>query len=336
MAVTAGVGAGVGIAAAAGATAAAIRARQQKTQPRGQTYGGQYSIIGTNVDPLKDPRRIAAQSSGAARGGVTGVPAQDLGPGWRNTEYGRIVQERFDNQSPYGAKAKANPYQLDFNRNRAEAQGVVDTGLAGVASASQAAEQQRLIALGLMQGDGPGFSTAGSDFVAGYQPGQVSQTMAQQVLNRNAQANLGAARSGGALGLRNALNANAQAGVNAQADMAAQAAQEQERYLAAQVNQANADRAAQMAQVGQGIGLAQGALGQGLNAGQAYTSAGLNLENNYLDAEQRLNEQKLMADMDYDRRRQAENQRKSDRLWNLSGSLLGIAGKAFGSAGGGG
>lgn len=324
---------------AAGAAAAAIRARQQKTKPIQQTYGGNPSVIGTNVDPRV--QQAAAARTAAGRGGVSAVPDNGTwGKNVRNpdgslSQWGEAQRERFHATSPYGNDAQLNPYQLDFNRNRAEAQGVVDTGLAGIASGSQAAEQQRLIGLGLMNGNGPGFSTVGSEALAAYQPGAVSQAMAQQVLNRNAQANLGAARSGGALGLRNALNANAQAGVAAQADMATQAAQEQERYLAAQLQQANADRAAQQAQVSQGIGLSQGALGQGLDASNAYTRAGLGLEQGYLDAESHLNDQQLIADLDHERRRQAEQQRRSDRLWDFSGALLSGAGKALGGIGGG-
>lgn len=356
MAVSAGVAIGTGVAAAAGATAAAIRAVRQNTKASQQTYGGNPSVIGTSAAPSSaqgNPYAVGRQGVGAgsamrdASGRLTqaGVDAaaskygfDDLSPGQKRaviddngnlTRAGQYYRQHVNRQA-----AEVNPYQVDFNRNRADAQGVVDTGLAGIASGSQAAEQQRLIGLGLMNGNGPGFTTAGSDALAAYQPGAVSQAMAQQVLNRNAQANLGAARSGGALGLRNALNANAQAGVSAQADMAAQAAQEQERYLAAQLQQANADRAAQQAQISQGIGMSQGALAQGLDASNAYTRIGAGLEGSYLDAEQHLLDQQLIADLDYDRRRQAEGQRKSDRLWDMAGGLIGIGGKALGSMGG--
>lgn len=183
-------------------------------------------------------------------------------------------------------------------------------------------------------------STTGASLLGAYQPGAVAAAQAQQVLDANAQANLGAARSGGALGLRNALNANAYAGVDAAQGLAVQRAQEEERLLAAKVAQENADRAAQTdalalaeqqrlqaTQVGAGI--AQASNGQAIQAASATGQLGLTSQGQYLNQLSDVERAQLTADMDYERRRQEDQQRKSQNLWGLAGKMFDTSGKAF-------
>lgn len=186
----------------------------------------------------------------------------------------------------------------------------------------------------------------GAAILGQYKPGAVAAAQAQQALDRNTAASFGAARSGGALGLRNALNANANQGAqNAQA-MAVQRAQEEQAYTQAQVAQANqqqkdtfqADQQAQAQRaqlLGLGGQLSTGANAQAIQAANSMTNAGLNNQGQYLDQEQNLNDQQAALNMNYENVRQKAAQTKSDRLWGLGSSLIGggfgMLGKAAGA-----
>lgn len=178
-----------------------------------------------------------------------------------------------------------------------------------------------------------------------HKPGAVAEAQARAVMDANAQANLGAARSGGALGLRNALNANAQAGVRSAQDLAVMRAQEEQQLLGAQVSQENADRAAwqdsqafaeqqRMSRIAGGAQIAQGGNAQALGAASGIGQLGLTNQGQFLGATDATDSRQLQADMDYDTRRQADQQRRAQNLWNLSGVLTGGAAKALGGVGG--
>lgn len=184
----------------------------------------------------------------------------------------------------------------------------------------------------------------GAAILGQYRPGAVAAAQAQQSLDQNTAASLGAARSGGALGLRNALNANANQGaVNAQAN-AVQRAQEEQAYTGAQVAQANQNQqdlfqadqqnAAQKAQlIGIAGGLRTASNQQVLQAAGTQTNAGLANQGQFLDQEQNLNDQQAQLSLAYEEQRMAAAKAKADRLANLGGSLvkggLGIAGGAM-------
>lgn len=167
-----------------------------------------------------------------------------------------------------------------------------------------------------------------------YKPGAVAAAQAQQALDQNTAASFGAARSGGALGLRNALNANANQGAqNAQA-MAVQRAQEEQAYTGAQVAQANqnqqdvfqadqqnANQKAQLLAIG--ADLRKAGNQQAIQASSTQTSAGLANQGQFLDQEQNLNDQQAALSLAYEQQRMAAAQAKADRLGNMGSALIG-------------
>jgi hypothetical protein len=92
------------------------------------------------------------------------------------------------------------------------------------------------------------YGHAGSQLLAQYQPGQIAAAQAQQAMDQNTAAVSGAARAGGALGLRNALNANANNGQVLAQNAGIQAAQERQALLGAQVAQGNTETQGQLDQ----------------------------------------------------------------------------------------
>lgn len=229
----------------------------------------------------------------------------------------------------------------------------VNRGTVGLVQAGQQAGDIRDRGLSIMDSAGGvsvspnAFTREGAGILGAYQPGAVSAAQAQQMLERNARANLGAAQGGGAMAMRNAVNANAYAGVNAAADIAAIRAGEEERLMAAKVAQANADQqtvlgaealadqqALQRLQLGSGV--ASGGNQQAIGTSGAIGQLGLAQEKTYVDALQNVETQQLMANMDYEKRRQADAQRKANNLWNLGSTLIGGGAKMAAGAGGGG
>lgn len=187
----------------------------------------------------------------------------------------------------------------------------------------------------------------GGAILGQYQPGAVAQAQAQQSLDQNTAASFGAARSGGALGLRNALNANATTGAQTAQALAVQRAQEQQALTQAQVAQANTNQqnlfqsdqqaAAQRAQL-LGIGTQAQAAGAGMmtQAATSQAQAGLSNQNQWLGQEQNLNDEQAKLNAMYEQTRQGTAQKKSDRLWGLGSSLIGGGFGMLGKAGGAG
>lgn len=365
MAVSAGVAIGTGLAAGVGATAAAIRAVKQNTKPNRTPYGSSEDVYGAKNPQLQDGRwRDTVEAS--YQNNVRNLGPRPVGDDLMT----RKAQNAWDKKKQALDSARSKSY--DYNQKLQDEKVLEKTGyevatepLLGMqeqgaqhynegrlalANTSAAAEQQRQIGLGLNATAAQDqamsqFGNQGSEYLAGYQPGAISQAMSRQVLDQNAQANLGAARASGALGLRNALNANAFTGVQAAGQMATQAAQEQERYLAARVGQANIDRETQiqaeeaqrqrvLQQQALGLGVAQNSLGTGLQAATTYGNQAIQREQTAAAGLDSIRQSQLEADMNYDQRRQAEGQRKSDRLWGLAGGLIGVAGSALGRLGG--
>lgn len=188
-----------------------------------------------------------------------------------------------------------------------------------------------------------GVTNDAANILGAYKPGQVAAAQAQQSLDQNTAASFGAARSGGALGLRNALNANATTGAQTAQALAVQRAQEEQAQVQAQAAQANtaqqqnfqADQqaAAQKANLlGIGGSIASQASGQAIQAANMQTQAGLTNQNQYLGQEQNLNDQQMNANLELEKVRQAEASLRSDRKFKLGGSLIntafGLGGKA--------
>lgn len=187
----------------------------------------------------------------------------------------------------------------------------------------------------------------GAAFLAQYHPGEVAAAQAKQALDANTAASFGAARSGGALGLRNALNANATTGAQTAQGLAVQRAQEEQAYTQAQVAQANTDQtqrfqadqqaAAQKAQLlGIGGQIAGTAGSQAIQAANAQGQMGLSNQNQWLGQEQNLNDQQANLNLAYEQARQGTAQNKSDRLWGLGSSLIGGGFNMLGKGIGGG
>lgn len=265
------------------------------------------------------------------------------------------------------AKMRANPRQTQYGGGVDEQAALQAQNASGVAQGNRAytggvlglqGSQAAAGALGaqgqqLVQSAGSGPSTyapsAGGAILGGYVPGQVAATQQQQALDQGAQQNLGAARSGGALGMRNALVANAGSTVQAAGQAAAQRAQEQQAYVQAQVEQANGqqqtrmqanqfDRTLGLQQAQVGLGAQQGAITAGTSAAGAMGELGIANQSAYLNQQQHVNDEQNANNIQYDVRRQQEQQRRSNAMWGFAGGLLGVAGSAASGAkfGGGG
>lgn len=184
----------------------------------------------------------------------------------------------------------------------------------------------------------------GAAILGQYRPGAVAQAQAKQALDANTAASFGAARSGGALGLRNALNANAMTGAQTAQALAVQRAQEEQAYTQAQVAQANqqqkdifqADQQAQAQKaqlLGIGSQLSTQANALRTNAANAFTQGGLENQNQWLGQEQNLNDQQANLNLEYEKARRAAAEAKASRWANLGSTLvgggLGIAGGAL-------
>lgn len=189
-------------------------------------------------------------------------------------------------------------------------------------------------------------ATNGAQSMLGsYVPGAVAAAQAQQVTDATGRQTLAAGSTGGALGLRDAMYANSAAGQqNAQA-AAVQRAQEEQALLGARVAQENADRAARIdaantvaAQRLQtqtaGAQIAQGANAQAVTGAGNIGQLGLANQGQYLGQAQTVEDRQFQANLDYEKRRQEDQQRKSQNLWNLGSSLIGGGAKAIGGAGG--
>lgn len=177
-----------------------------------------------------------------------------------------------------------------------------------------------------------------------YKPGEQSAAAAALALKQAGQQNLAMARSGpnAAMGLRNALNANGQAGVDIAAQTALIRAQEEQAAVQLKADAYARAAAAQNALRGGDMGLAGFQTGRqqfGVQtAGGAYgglATLGANREANYLDAQQNVEQAQLQAEMEYERRRQEEAQRKSNALISLGAGLIGGGGRVMSMGGGG-
>jgi hypothetical protein len=177
-----------------------------------------------------------------------------------------------------------------------------------------------------------------------YKPGEQSAAAAALALKQSGQQNLAMARSGtnAAMGLRTALNANGQAGVDIAAQTALIRAQEEQAAVQLRTEAYARAAAAANAMRGGDMGLAGFQTGRqqfGVQtAGSAYgglASLGAGREATYLDAQQNVEQAQLQAEMEYERRRQEEAQRKSNALISLGAGLIGGGGRVMSMGGGG-
>jgi len=216
--------------------------------------------------------------------------------------------------------------------NQGYTQGVL--GLQGTARAGQAlgATGQGLMAQGQSL-PGVALSGEGSRLLQGYKPGQMSALQSQAATDQGALQNLGAARSGGALGLRNALNANAGANVQNAQNAGLMRAQEEQQYLQARVGQANQDQAnafqanqqlqaQRQGMYGLGASLMQAGNGQAQSAYGNMAQAGLNNQGQYMDQQTHLLDADNQNRLAYEQTRQANQARRSDRLFGLASGLM--------------
>lgn len=174
----------------------------------------------------------------------------------------------------------------------------------------------------------------------------VAEGLLRQNADDAARAQLGmaaGARGGGALAAqRNASNVGAQLQLQAGQQAATLRAQEIAQARNALAGIANDYTGAGGMQAGIGSGL----LGQGMQAqqfganaeagaGQFVAGLGADREQTYVGVQNDVDRTQLEAELDYDRRRQAENQRRSDRFFQLGGALIGGGGNILASSFGG-
>jgi hypothetical protein len=191
----------------------------------------------------------------------------------------------------------------------------------------------------------PILNNGGLSLLNSYVPGQVAEAQTKRVLDQQQQATMGGARAGGALGLRDAINANAYQGVQAAQNLAEQRAQEEQALLGAKVAQGNTQigmqqdanqvAQAQRAQLlGLGTGVQGQAIGQQIGTATGIGQLGIANQGQQLNALQETNAQQLTADLDYERRRQADAQRKSQNIYGLAQTLIGGGANVLSKAGG--
>jgi hypothetical protein len=183
-------------------------------------------------------------------------------------------------------------------------------------------------------------SQAGVAPLQSLDPQAVARVRSQMALDQNARATLGMARSGGALGIRQAVAANAAAGVQGaqqEAAMGLEGEQAKAQLLSQNaVQRSQLDQAKQAQLLNAGGQLATTGNAQTLQAASGVGQLGLTNQGQYLNQLQGADQSQLSADINYDTRRQADQQRRAQNLWSLAGTLTGGAAKAFGSIGGGG
>lgn len=375
MAVTSGTAIGLGIAAGAGAAAAAVRAAKARAQPNKIPYGSAENVTQQRLSNEAASRGLAAATEayhsqvaqlGPRPAGIKAGMDWDRAKAQLDSSLHQQTQLINKNNTTQdvvktGYEVATDPL-LQMQQQGAQVYGAT---LAGQGQLLGQAQQMQTDALargnsaatdqGMYSVGQQAVGNEGAGILAGYRPGAVSQAMASNVVNQAAQASLGAARSGGALGLRNALNANAQAGVGIAGQQAAQAALEQQQYIGQQVQQANLDRQALLDQrntesamglqadeayrqrvlqsQAQNYGLAANALGAQMGTLDSQASQAVQREQLAASGLDSIRNSQLEAELNYDTRRQQEQQRKSNNLWGLAGSLLGVSGAALGSIG---
>lgn len=278
---------------------------------------------------------IIAGLAMAGAGTAAAVKANKIKTSPKGVTYGGSPEELYNTENQYATGI----HQGQILRNA----GIQDMAGVGGAAAAQAAYGQD------MMDDSFAAMNSGKMTNAQYmaqlwkqsQQGQ-NALQASSQFDRAARQNTALAQVGGPMAMRQAMAANS--------DAAAQA--EQQRAIAdasmagvyAQQAQAadNARRDHYMQRIGMGAGLMQGGMDTQLAAYNPAVQAGLATEENYLGAEQNVQQAQLGADLDYERRRQAEKQRRSQNLWGLGSSLITGGGKVMqggmggGSGGGGG
>lgn len=269
---------------------------------------------------------IAAGGALAAGGVGAAIRAARMKSKPRGVQYGGSVGAGDALQDTYGAGVDQG--------NGTIGQGATLLGQSAGAGDSQAAVGQNLLS---NPNSVPAFRSAnvGREILAGYQPGQVSATAARAAIDQNAQATMAAGRTGGQLGLRNAVNAGAFSGVNAAQNIAAQTAQEQQAYLGARVAQENTQEGVNAAgynsAMGQRLSTGANLLNSGnalsQNAGSGLATVGGGERDAYLAQQQNLLDTQNANAMDYEQRRQADQQRKSNNLFNFAGALVGAGGQ---------
>jgi hypothetical protein len=228
--------------------------------------------------------------------------------------------------------------------NQAFSQGVSKLNGVGLQGAQLATQGQAITnsAGGIAAGN---YGHLGSQLLTQYQPGQVAAAQAQQAMDQNTAAVSGAARAGGALGLRNALNANANNGQVLAQNAGIQAAQEKQALLGAQVGQANVETQGQLDQnalaqqqrtqlLGLGTGVTQAGVNAQAGAASNIGQLGLADQGQFLNQQQNVYDQQNSNDVNYEQRRQADQQRRAQNLWGLGSSLIGSGAKAIGGGGG--
>jgi hypothetical protein len=257
----------------------------------------------------------------AAGAGVTGaaLKVKNTGPKGSPYQYG-------------GNQAAADAYRLQNQAGMTAGQGEYDrgVGLQNQALGQYAGIGGQGAALAQNPYQFAGAQDSGRRYIEQMDPRAVAQANAQAALAQSARQNLGAAAMGGALGIRNATQANAMAGLGIGAQTAALALQgEQQKAQMMQqatmqgtmLNQQIQDRAIQ--QTGMGL-QAQGQAADALaGIGGGAMSAGMNREQMYYGGQQDLESQALQAQIARDQARMQNQQQKRQIIGGLGGALIG-------------
>lgn len=203
----------------------------------------------------------------------------------------------------------------------------------GAFANEQAARQQQALLAGNI-----------TNAAAAYQPGGQSIATYKAALADAANQNMALARSGtnSAMGLRDALNANAQASVDIGQRAALIRAQEEQAkaQLGIQANAAAGQmmgdvRAGDQSLAGMNIGRQQFGVQTAGGVYSGLSNLGAGREATYLDAQSQMEQAQLAAQMDYDRRRQEDRLQKRSQLIGLGAGLISGGANVMASSGGG-
>lgn len=279
--------------------------------------------------PVAATAALIAGASMAAAGTAAAIRAQRMKAQPRSTAYGGSA----DALNAYREQYASGMDQGALLRNA----GIQDlTGVAEQAGGMSAYGQQTAQDA-LFRGQNPGWSMYGQQAQNFADANQAAINMAYDAqADKAMRQNSAIAASGGPLAQRQAMAANAEVGMQMQRQRDQQLADAAIANATAAQNAVQSDRqfAIQQAQIGQDMA----ATGQAtqLAAYRPVVDAGLGLESQYLGAQQNVEQAQSALDLDYERRRQAEQQRKAQNLWGLGQSLIGGGAKAMQSGFGGG
>jgi hypothetical protein len=262
---------------------------------------------------------LAAAGSGIAAKGLTvSGTAPRMGP----YNYG-------------GSAGAAQQYRDEYGNLIGGAQTLGDAALPtyGQLQASGQQAQQQGAGVLTQAFSAGGFGTQGGADLSSYDPAAVARAQSAATVAEAARRTNAIARTGGALGLREALNANANAGNQAAQQAAVTAAQGEQTKAGLVLQNQQSINATRMGLAG--LGLQQQGFGAGVqaDAAGATTQLGLTREGIYNQQQSTMEQAQLQAQIAAEQARQQNRVDKRRLLVGLGAGLVGAGGSVMASGG---